>query len=107
MHISLQQRRRDALKQSVEVSHIIIVEVSIVRCIIADPEILGGKPIVEDTRLSVEHILGLLAHGMSHAEIVAAYPELTIEDVKAVVQYAAEALQNDVLIAIKPTRGAE
>jgi uncharacterized protein (DUF433 family) len=91
----------------VEASHGIILEVSIVRCIIADPEILGGKPIVEGTRLSVEHILGLLAHGMAHAEIVDAYPELTIEDVKAVVRYAADALHNDVLITVKTTRGVE
>ena len=62
------------------------------RRIVANPEILGGKPIVEGTCLSVDHILGLLAHGMSHAEIVEAYPELTIEDVKAVLHYAAAAL---------------
>jgi uncharacterized protein (DUF433 family) len=72
-----------------------------VRRIVANPEILGGKPIVEGTRLSVDHILGLLAHGMSHAEIVEAYPELRIEDVKAVIHYAAEALHNDVFIEIK------
>ena len=75
------------------------------RRIVANPEILGGKPIVEGTRLSVDHILGLLAHGMSHAEIVEAYPELTIDDVKAVIHYAAEALRNDVLIEVK-TPGA-
>ena len=51
------------------------------RRIAANPEILGGKPIVEGTRLSVEHILGLLAHGMSHGEIVESYPELSINDV--------------------------
>ena len=73
------------------------------RRIVANPEILGGKPIVEGTRLSVDHILGLLAHGMSHAEIAEAYPELTIDDVKAVIHYAAEALHNDVLIEIKTT----
>lgn len=71
------------------------------RRIMADPEILGGKPIVQGTRLSVDHILGLLAHGMSHAEIVEAYPELTVDDVKAVIQYAADALHNDVLIEVK------
>jgi uncharacterized protein (DUF433 family) len=80
------------------------VEGYIVRHIIANPEILGGKPIVEGTRLSVDHILGLLGHGMSHAEIVEAYPELTVEDVNAVIRYAAEALHNDVLIEVKTTR---
>ena len=67
------------------------------RRIIADPEILGGKPIVEGTRLSVDHILGLLSHGMPHAEIVEAYPELTIADVNAVLQYVARSLHNNVL----------
>ena len=53
------------------------------------------------TRLSVEHILGLLAHGMSHGEIVESYPELSIDDVNVVVQYAADALRNDVLIEVE------
>ena len=57
--------------------------------IILDPDILGGKPVVEGTRLSVEHILGLLAHNMSHREIVEAYPVLTVEDVNGVLEYAA------------------
>jgi uncharacterized protein (DUF433 family) len=73
-----------------------------VRRIVVNPEILGGKPIVEGTRLSVEHILGLLAHGMSQSDIVKSYPELTIDDVKAAIQYAADALHNDVLIEVKP-----
>ena len=77
------------------------------RQIIADPEILSGKPIVEGTRLSVDHILGLLSHGMSHAEIVEAYPVLTIADVNAVLQYAAQALHNDVLIEVKAAHEAK
>ncbi len=63
---------------------------------VANPEILGGKPIVEGIRLSVEHILGPLAHGMSQSEIVESYPELSIENVTVVVQYAADAPRNDV-----------
>ena len=70
------------------------------RRIVANPEILGGKPILEGTRLSVEQILGLLAHGMSQNEIVKSYPELSIDDVNIVVQYAADALRNDVLIKV-------
>ena len=62
------------------------------RRIVANPEILGGKPILEGTRLSVEQILGLLAHGMSQNEIV--------DSVNIVVQYAADALRNDVLIEV-------
>ena len=61
--------------------------------IISDPGILGGKPVVEGTRLSVEHILGLLARNMSHREIVEAYPVLTIEDVNGVLEYAATVMR--------------
>ena len=61
--------------------------------IISDPGILGGKPVVEGTRLSVEHILGLLARNMSHREIVDAYPILTVEDVNGVLEYATTVLK--------------
>ena len=61
--------------------------------IIATPEILGGKPVVEGTRLSVEHILGLLANGMSNQEIVESYPILSEESIRAVLAYAARALR--------------
>ncbi len=75
--------------------------------IVANPGILGGKPIVEGTRLSVEHILGLLASGMSHAEIIADYPDLTEESIRAVLGYAARALKNDIVIDMPfPREGA-
>ena len=66
--------------------------------IVANPGILGGKPIVEGTRLSVEHILGLLASGMSNQEIIADYPDLTEESIRAVLGYAARALRNDIVV---------
>ena len=69
--------------------------------IISDPGILGGKPVIEGTRLSVEHILGLLARNMSHREIVEVYPVLTVEDINSVLEYAAKALQNDIVIDVK------
>lgn len=76
------------------------------RRIICDPEILGGKPVVEGTRLSVEHILGLLSQGMTQAEVAEAYPELTVEEVNAVLRYAAEALHNEVVIDVTSAAGA-
>ena len=75
--------------------------------IVANPGILGGKPIVEGTRISVEQILGLLASGMSHAEIIADYPDLTEESIRAVLGYAARALKNDIVIDMPfPREGA-
>ena len=72
--------------------------------IVANPGSLGGKPIVEGTRLSVEHILGLLASGMSHAEIIADYPDLTEESIRAVLGYAAKALRNEIFIDVVSDR---
>ena len=66
--------------------------------IIANPEILGGKPVVEGTRLSVKHILGLLASSMSHQEIIGDYPDLSEESIRAILAYAARALQNEIVI---------
>ena len=68
------------------------------RRIIADPEILGGKPIVDGTRLSVAYILGLLSRGMSVDEMIEAYPILEREDILNVIGYAAKALENDIYI---------
>ena len=75
--------------------------------IIANPGILGGKPIVEGTRLSVEHILGLLASGMSNQEIIADYPDLTEESIRAVLAYAAKALRNEIVIDVVSHRDGD
>lgn len=53
--------------------------------IVADPEHLGGRPRVRDTRISVALILESLAAGMSVAEIADAYPSLTEESVRGVL----------------------
>ena len=68
--------------------------------IVANPGILGGKPIVEGTRLSVEHILGLLASGMTNEEIIKSYPILNEESIRAVLSYAARALKNEIVIDV-------
>lgn len=66
--------------------------------IVSDPAILGGKPCVQGTRISVEFILELVASGADVAQIVAKYPQLRTEDVQQAVRYAAESLKNDVII---------
>ena len=55
--------------------------------IVVNPEILAGKPIIEETRLSVEHVLGLLNSGMSHAQIIEEYPELNEKSLQAVLAF--------------------
>jgi uncharacterized protein (DUF433 family) len=58
-----------------------------------DPEVRHGEPCIRGTRLPVALIVGSLADGMSTEEIRRAYPQLTLEDVRAALAYAAEALR--------------
>ena len=55
-----------------------------------DPTIRFGKPCVRGTRISVGDILGYLAGGMSEARILAHFPQLTTDDIRACLAYAAE-----------------
>jgi len=49
-----------------------------------------GKPCVRETRISVYDVLSWLAAGMSNEEIIEDFPELTIDDIKACLAYAAD-----------------
>jgi uncharacterized protein (DUF433 family) len=60
--------------------------------IIQDPEIMVGKPVVKGTRIPVERVIAHLAHNPDLNDLFAAYPELTVEDVKACLAYAHAAL---------------
>ncbi len=56
--------------------------------IVTDPGILVGKPTIKGTRISVELVLGYLAHTPNFDELFADYPRLTMEDVQACFGYA-------------------
>ena len=51
--------------------------------IVVDPGVMVGKAVIQGTRLTVEYILGLLAHGASIKEILDEYEGLTPEDIQA------------------------
>lgn len=55
---------------------------------------MGGKPVVEGTRIPVERVIAQLAHEPNLDNLFAAYPELTVEDVKAALVYAHEAVSS-------------
>jgi uncharacterized protein (DUF433 family) len=63
--------------------------------IVADPAILVGKPVVRGTRVAVEFVLDLLAAGWSFDEVLANYPGLSIEDVRACLAYARDVLAEE------------
>ena len=53
-----------------------------------DPDVMGGKPCIRGLRVTVGTVLGLLAAGHSEDEILAAYPYLEREDLRASLAYA-------------------
>jgi uncharacterized protein (DUF433 family) len=54
-----------------------------------NPEVMGGKPCIRGMRVTVGTIIGLLATGRSHAEILQAYPYLEADDITEALAYAA------------------
>ncbi len=60
-----------------------------------DPAVLVGKPVIRGSRLAVEFIIGLLASGWSFDQILAEYPGVTAEDIRACLAYAREVLQQE------------
>ena len=55
-----------------------------------EPGKRGGRPCIRGMRITVADVLGWLASGMSHDEIRADYPELTEEEIRACLAYAAD-----------------
>ena len=59
-----------------------------------DPKIMVGKPVIRGTRLTVEYILNLLAHGATTEEILEEYEGLTQEDLQACFLFATKSLES-------------
>ena len=64
-----------------------------------DHQICGGKPVIRGTRIMVKNILGMVAGGYTIDQIIAAYPELTIDNVRRTLEYAAEIIDEEQVIA--------
>lgn len=72
--------------------------------ITSDAEILGGKPIVCGTRISVEMILEWIASGASRDDILQSFPHLTADDIEQALGYAAASVRNEVLLTAEIQR---
>jgi uncharacterized protein (DUF433 family) len=66
--------------------------------ITSDPRILGGKPIIRGSRISVEMVLEWMASGATREQVAARHPHLSVADVEQAIQYAAAAMKNEVLL---------
>ena len=62
--------------------------------IVQDPTIIVGKPVIRGTRLTVDFILNLLAHGTTEKEVLDEYRGLTEEDIRACFLFATKTLKN-------------
>ena len=72
--------------------------------IVRDPDILAGKPVVKGTRIPVELVLAHLAENPDLADLFTAYPRLTLEDVKACLEYAERLVKREKALAAAGTR---
>jgi uncharacterized protein (DUF433 family) len=64
----------------------------------ARPGVCGGKPTIAGTRMRVTDILGSLSAGETEDELIADFPHITLEDIRACLAYAAEATAHPVVL---------
>ena len=61
--------------------------------ITVDPEQMGGLPCIRGLRVPVSTVVGMVSEAMTEAEILAAHPDLEVEDIREALGYAAEAVR--------------
>lgn len=67
-----------------------------------DPAVMVGKPVIKGTRLTVDYILNLLAHGATYDEILDEYEGLKLADIQACLLFATKSLQNTSFMPLSP-----
>jgi uncharacterized protein (DUF433 family) len=71
-----------------------MMDQELLKRITLNPKVMAGKPVIKGTRLTVEYILNLLAHGATTEEILTEYEGLTREDIQACFLFATKSLEN-------------
>jgi uncharacterized protein (DUF433 family) len=69
--------------------------------IVADANVLLGKPVIKGTRISVELVMDLLAGGYTPDQILQQYDHLTRDDIHACLAYAREVIHSERMFAVK------
>jgi uncharacterized protein (DUF433 family) len=72
--------------------------------IVRDPQIVGGEPVLKGTRVTLKTVLASLAEGATTEEILADFPTLTKEDVRAAIAFAAASAQEDLPLVETPVK---
>ncbi|OQY28312.1 MAG: hypothetical protein B6I38_09270 [Anaerolineaceae bacterium 4572_5.1] len=81
-----------------------MTETQLLERIVINPKVMVGKPVIRNTRLTVEYILGLLAHGATFDEITEEYQGITVKDIQACLLFANKSLESTVFmpLALEP-----
>jgi uncharacterized protein (DUF433 family) len=66
--------------------------------VVIEPDLHHGDPCIKGTRIPVTIIVGSIADGMTADEVRAAYPQLSLEDIRAALAYAADVLRHEVIV---------
>ena len=66
-----------------------------------NPKVMVGKPVIKGTRLTIECVLNLLAHGATVAEILEEYEGLTQDDIQACLLFATRSLENTAFMPLE------
>ncbi len=72
-----------------------------------NPETCGGEPVIKGTRVTLRTVLASLAEGASNEAILADFPTLTVEDVRAVIAFAAASTEEDLPVSSAPVIHAD
>jgi len=72
--------------------------------IVRDPHVVGGEPVLRGTRVTLRTVLASLAEGATTAELLADFPTLAEEDVRAAIAFAAASAQEDLPLAEIPVK---
>jgi uncharacterized protein (DUF433 family) len=72
--------------------------------IVRDPQIVGGEPVLKGTRVTLRTVLASLAEGATTAEILADFPTLSEEDIRAAIAFAAASAQEDLPLVETPVK---
>ncbi len=77
-----------------------MTEKALLKRIVVDPKIMIGKPVIKGTRLPVEIIIEKIAFGATFDDIMADYPFIVEEDIRAALLYAARSLAHEEVYAV-------
>ena len=70
--------------------------------VVIDSKVMLGKPVIRGTRITVELILRKLGEGATEADLLDAYPHLASEDIRAAINYGADAVAHEETVLVGP-----